>query len=52
MPHFSPRFRRSGHPQIAHFAEPLALDCGRSLADYEIVYETYGTLNATTATPC
>ncbi|MBL8253910.1 MAG: homoserine O-acetyltransferase, partial [Candidatus Competibacter sp.] len=33
-------------PQTAHFAEPLALDCGRSLAEYEIVYETYGTLNA------
>jgi homoserine O-acetyltransferase len=33
-------------PQTAHFAEPLALDCGRTLADYEIVYETYGTLNA------
>ncbi|MCP5198346.1 MAG: homoserine O-acetyltransferase, partial [Gammaproteobacteria bacterium] len=33
-------------PQTAHFAEPLALDCGRMLTDYEIVYETYGTLNA------
>ncbi|MDG4598035.1 MAG: homoserine O-acetyltransferase [Candidatus Contendobacter sp.] len=33
-------------PQIAHFDEPLALDCGRTLANYEIVYETYGTLNA------
>ena len=33
-------------PQTAHFDEPLALDCGRTLADYEMVYETYGTLNA------
>ena len=33
-------------PQTAHFQEPLALDCGRSLADYEMVYETYGTPNA------
>ncbi|PIE83409.1 MAG: homoserine O-acetyltransferase [Candidatus Contendobacter odensis] len=37
-----------GHvtPQTAHFAEPLALDCGRTLAEYDIVYESYGTLNA------
>ncbi|RJG12477.1 homoserine O-acetyltransferase [Pseudomonas cavernicola] len=33
-------------PQVAHFAEPLALACGRSLADYQLVYETYGELNA------
>lgn len=34
-------------PQTARFNEPLALVCGRSLADYQLVYETYGTLNAT-----
>ena len=34
-------------PQTARFSEPLALVCGRSLADYQLVYETYGTLNAT-----
>ncbi|MDF0734068.1 homoserine O-acetyltransferase [Pseudomonas entomophila] len=34
-------------PQIARFDEPLALACGRPLANYELVYETYGTLNAT-----
>lgn len=34
-------------PQVAHFAEPLALACGRSLADYQLIYETYGALNAT-----
>ena len=29
-----------------HFDEPLPLDCGRSLPAYELVYETYGELNA------
>jgi homoserine O-acetyltransferase len=33
-------------PRIAHFAEPLALACGREIADYQLVYETYGELNA------
>ncbi|MFK3909556.1 homoserine O-acetyltransferase [Pseudomonas monteilii] len=33
-------------PQLARFDEPLALACGRSLAGYELIYETYGTLNA------
>jgi len=33
-------------PQIARFDEPLALACGRSLAAYELIYETYGTLNS------
>ena len=33
-------------PQKQVFTEPLALDCGRSLETYELVYETYGTLNA------
>ncbi len=32
-------------PQIAHFDTPLELDCGRSLAAYDLVYETYGTFN-------
>jgi homoserine O-acetyltransferase len=32
-------------PQIAHFNTPLHLDCGRQLAAYDLVYETYGTLN-------
>jgi homoserine O-acetyltransferase len=33
-------------PQIVQFAEPLALACGRSLADYQLIFETYGELNA------
>ncbi|WP_028693392.1 homoserine O-succinyltransferase MetX [Pseudomonas cremoricolorata] len=34
-------------PVVARFDEPLPLACGRSLASYELIYETYGTLNAT-----
>jgi homoserine O-acetyltransferase len=33
-------------PQSMHFTQPLALQSGASLADYTLVYETYGTLNA------
>ena len=33
-------------PQQMHFAEPLPLASGATLADYHLVYETYGTLNA------
>ncbi|MCH8532154.1 MAG: homoserine O-acetyltransferase [Saccharospirillum sp.] len=33
-------------PQIAQFDEALPLRSGRSLAEYQLVYETYGTLNA------
>lgn len=32
--------------QIAHFDEPLALSSGTTLVGYDLVYETYGTLNA------
>ncbi|HYH79111.1 MAG TPA: homoserine O-acetyltransferase, partial [Longimicrobium sp.] len=32
-------------PQSARFREPLPLDCGRTLNDYTIAYETYGTLS-------
>jgi len=32
-------------PQSHHFAEPLLLQCGATLRDYDLVYETYGTLN-------
>ena len=33
-------------PQLAHFATPLPLASGASLPDYDLAYETYGTLNA------
>lgn len=32
-------------PQTISFEKPLMLDCGRVLPSYELVYETYGTLN-------
>ncbi|HJU24215.1 MAG TPA: homoserine O-acetyltransferase, partial [Casimicrobiaceae bacterium] len=33
-------------PQVARFDTPLPLACGRTLAQYELAYETYGTLDA------
>ncbi|MDY6830102.1 MAG: homoserine O-acetyltransferase [Pseudomonadota bacterium] len=33
-------------PQRAHFDAPLQLASGRTLPEFELVYETYGTLNA------
>lgn len=33
-------------PQRMHFPEPLALSSGASLAGYDLMVETYGTLNA------
>lgn len=33
-------------PQRAVFPAPLALECGRTLPAFELVYETYGELNA------
>lgn len=33
-------------PQSAHFSEALALKSGESLPQFDLVYETYGTLNA------
>lgn len=33
-------------PEVAHFDTPLALACGKMLPEYDLVYETYGTLNA------
>ena len=32
--------------QAAHFAEGLALDCGRTLEAFDVAYRTYGALNA------
>jgi len=33
-------------PQLAEFREPVQLKCGAVMDQYELVYETYGTLNA------
>ncbi|MEK6592823.1 MAG: homoserine O-acetyltransferase [Pseudomonadota bacterium] len=33
-------------PRIASFTEPIKLKCGAVMDEYELVYETYGTLNA------
>jgi homoserine O-acetyltransferase len=33
-------------PQKAHFAEPIQLASGATLGAYDLVYETYGSLNA------
>ena len=33
-------------PQTAHFDEPLELVCGQTLPRFDLVYETYGKLNA------
>ena len=33
-------------PQTIHISEPLMLACGRELNGYDLVYETYGQLNA------
>jgi homoserine O-acetyltransferase/O-succinyltransferase len=33
-------------PQRAHFAQPLALKSGTTLNQFDLAYETYGTLNA------
>src|SRR5438552_13149846 len=33
-------------PQRILFEDPLPLQCGSTIGNYELVYETYGTLNA------
>lgn len=33
-------------PATLHVDEPMALDCGKQLAEFDLVYETYGCLNA------
>ena len=33
-------------PQKFHFAEPLTLECNRTLPSFDLMVETYGTLNS------
>ena len=33
-------------PQNFHFAEPLTLECNRTLPSFDLMVETYGTLNS------
>ncbi|WP_333613259.1 homoserine O-acetyltransferase MetX [Psychrobacter sp.] len=33
-------------PQTFHFAEPLTLECNRTLPAFDLIFETYGTLNS------
>ena len=33
-------------PTTLHIDNPITLDCGRSLPSYDLIYETYGELNA------
>ncbi|WP_439106465.1 homoserine O-succinyltransferase MetX [Congregibacter sp.] len=33
-------------PRVEHFQEPLTFSCGRKLASYELIFETYGELNS------
>lgn len=32
-------------PQTLHVADPMTLDCGKELHEFDLVYETYGQLN-------
>lgn len=45
-PHEHPHSVGVVAPKVARFSEPLRLTCGRTLSRYELVYETYGALNA------
>jgi homoserine O-acetyltransferase len=46
MGELDPRSVGAATPQRAGFLEPLILKAGKTLASYELVYETYGELNA------
>jgi homoserine O-acetyltransferase len=46
MSEIDPRSVGAAVPQRAGFLEPLIMKAGKTLASYELVYETYGVLNA------
>ena len=46
MSDLDPRSVGAAVAQRAGFLEPLILKAGKTLAAYELVYETYGVLNA------
>jgi homoserine O-acetyltransferase len=46
MSEMDPRSVGAAVPQRAGFLEPLIMKAGKTLASYELVYETYGVLNA------
>jgi homoserine O-acetyltransferase len=46
MSEMSPRSVGAAVPQRAGFLEPIILKAGKTLPSYELVYETYGVLNA------
>src|SRR6202171_6135372 len=46
MSDIDPRSVGAAVAQRAGFLEPLITKAGKTLASYELVYETYGTLNA------
>lgn len=33
-------------PKMAHFGQPFTLQCGETLPEFDLIYETYGELNA------
>src|SRR5260221_5885698 len=46
MSEMAPRSVGAAVPQRAGFLEPLIMKGGKTLASYELVYETYGVVNA------
>ena len=45
-PHFGNASVGIVTPEILHFDQPIRLECGRQLNQFDLAVETYGTLNA------